>query len=135
MAGGEYPDGSASKAVWRYDPTLDVWQEVESMQTPRSELGKNTEKQFETCRRHLIIHIIFEMIRIDTWDQKRVCFAILGLALLDGYVYAVGGWEGTSRLDSVERYNPESNTWHSIPNLRMAVTSPAVVTHEGNPFV
>ena len=32
MAGGEYPDGSASKAVWRYDPTLDVWQEVESMQ-------------------------------------------------------------------------------------------------------
>ena len=40
MAGGEYPDGSASKAVWRYDPTLDVWQEVESMQKPRSELGK-----------------------------------------------------------------------------------------------
>ena len=40
MAGGEYPDGSASKAVWRYDPTLDIWQEVESMQTPRSELGK-----------------------------------------------------------------------------------------------
>ena len=39
MAGGEYPDGSASKAVWRYDPTLDVWQEVESMQKPRSELG------------------------------------------------------------------------------------------------
>ena len=39
MAGGEYPDGSASKAVWRYDPTLDIWQEVESMQTPRSELG------------------------------------------------------------------------------------------------
>ena len=39
MAGGEYPDGSASKAVYRYDPTLDVWQEVESMQTPRSELG------------------------------------------------------------------------------------------------
>ena len=41
MAGGEYPDGSASKAVWRYDPTLDVWQEVESMHTTRSELGKS----------------------------------------------------------------------------------------------
>ena len=40
MAGGEYPDGSASKAVWRYDPALDVWQEVESMHTTRSELGK-----------------------------------------------------------------------------------------------
>ena len=43
MAGGEYPDGSASKAVWRYDPTLDHWQEVESMQTPRSELGNYSE--------------------------------------------------------------------------------------------
>ena len=42
MAGGEYPDGSASKAVWRYDPTLDIWQEVESMQTPRSELGNTS---------------------------------------------------------------------------------------------
>ena len=54
--------------------------------------------------------------------------------MLDGFVYAVGGWEGTSRLASVERYNSETNTWHSIPNLRMAVTSPAVVTHEGNYF-
>ena len=52
--------------------------------------------------------------------------------MLDGFVYAVGGWEGTSRLASVERYNSETNTWHSIPDLRMAVTSPAVVTNEGN---
>ena len=58
-------------------------------------------------------------------------FQFVGLALLDGFVYAVGGWEGTSRLDSVERYNPETNTWSSIPNLRMAVTSPAVITNEG----
>ena len=39
MAGGEYPDGSASQAFWRYDPVLDVWQEMASMHTPRSELG------------------------------------------------------------------------------------------------
>ena len=48
MAGGEYPDGSASKAVWRYDPTLDVWQEVESMQKPRSELGEFINIRFQT---------------------------------------------------------------------------------------
>ena len=124
MAGGEYPDGSASKAVWRYDPTLDVWQEVESMQKPRSELGE-------------FINIRFQIEYID-----KICFCcrifstlpcvdFTGLALLDGFVYAVGGWEGTSRLDSVERYNSETNTWHSIPSLRMAVTSPAVVTHDG----
>ena len=66
MAGGEYPDGSASRSMWRYDPVLDKWEEMAGMRVPRSELG---------------------------------------LAMLDGCVYAVGGWEGTSRLDSVERYD------------------------------
>ena len=54
-----------------------------------------------------------------------------GLALLDGYIYAVGGWEGTSRLDTVERYEIDSNTWTLVASMRMAVTSPAVVAHEG----
>ena len=40
MAGGEYPDGSASQAFMRYDPVLDLWQEMASLKTPRSELGK-----------------------------------------------------------------------------------------------
>jgi hypothetical protein len=40
MAGGEYPDGSASQAFMRYDPVLDLWQEMASLRTPRSELGK-----------------------------------------------------------------------------------------------
>ena len=39
MAGGEYPDGSASRALWRYDPVLNSWHEMAPMQTPRSELG------------------------------------------------------------------------------------------------
>ena len=56
---------------------------------------------------------------------------LLGLAMLDGHVYAVGGWEGSSRLDSVERYDPETNTWSPVASLKMAVTSPAVVAHEG----
>ena len=40
LAGGEYPDGNASRSVWRYDPCLDTWDEMQSMQTARSELGR-----------------------------------------------------------------------------------------------
>ncbi len=58
-----------------------------------------------------------------------------GLALLDGFIYAVGGWEGSSRLDSVERYEVETNTWSYVTSMRMAVTSPAVVAHEGSLYV
>lgn len=39
LAGGEFPDGSASRSVWRYDPALDLWLEMCSMLIPRSELG------------------------------------------------------------------------------------------------
>ena len=60
---------------------------------------------------------------------------LLGLAMLDGHVFAVGGWEGSSRLDSVERYDPETNTWSPVASLKMAVTSPAVVAHEGKVMV
>lgn len=96
MAGGEFPDGSASKSFWRYDPGFDNWLELTSMNMPRSELG---------------------------------------LAMLDGCIYAVGGWEGTARLDTVERYNMETNTWSFTAPMKMAVTSPAVVAHDGLLYV
>ena len=55
--------------------------------------------------------------------------------MLDGYIYAVGGWEGSARLDSVESYNPSNNTWRFVASMKMAVTSPAVVAHEGKLYV
>lgn len=58
-----------------------------------------------------------------------------GLVMLDGFVYAVGGWEGRSRLDSVECYNPHTNTWQFTESFKMAVTSPAVVALDGLLYV
>lgn len=55
--------------------------------------------------------------------------------MLDGYVFAVGGWEGRSRLDSVECYNPHANTWQFMESVKMAVTSPAVVALDGLLYV
>lgn len=55
--------------------------------------------------------------------------------MLDGFVYAVGGWEGRSRLDSVECYNPHTNLWQFKESYKMAVTSPAVVALDGLLYV
>ena len=55
--------------------------------------------------------------------------------MLDGYIYAVGGWEGTGRLDSIERYDPQLNTWSCVAPMKMAVTSPAVVASDGHLYV
>ncbi|CAK6964753.1 kelch-like protein 20 [Scomber scombrus] len=96
LAGGEFPDGSASREMWRYDPCLDSWMEMAPMNVARSELG---------------------------------------LVMLDGFVFAVGGWEGRSRLDSVECYNPHTNSWQFTESVKMAVTSPAVVALDGLLYV
>ena len=42
LAGGEFPDGSASREMWRYDPCFDSWLEMAPMHVARSELGEPT---------------------------------------------------------------------------------------------
>lgn len=74
----------------------------------------------------------------DSWLEMapmNVARSELGLVMLDGYVFAVGGWEGRSRLDSVECYNPQTNSWQFMESVKMAVTSPAVVALRGRLYV
>ena len=60
---------------------------------------------------------------------------LLGLAMLDGYMYAVGGWDGSMRLDTVEQYNLYTNVWCYVSNMKMALTSPAVAAVDGCLYV
>ncbi|KAI5704377.1 hypothetical protein M8J76_013621 [Diaphorina citri] len=76
---------------------------------------------------------------LDHWQEEVAPLlnprSELGIAMLDGFVYAVGGWDGSCRLDSVERYDPTKNEWSYIEPMKLAVTSPAVVAHEGMLYV
>ena len=48
-------------------------------------------------------------IRQDTWQiiaSMNIRRSTLGAAMLSGLIYAVGGFDGSVGLDSVERYNP-----------------------------
>src|SRR5206468_3550529 len=48
----------------------------------------------------------------------------LGVATVDGILYAVGGWNGSSHLSTVEAYNPTTDTWGtkaSMPTARADV--------------
>lgn len=37
---------------------------------------------------------------------------------LNGLIYAMGGFNGELRLNSVERYDPATNQWSLIENMR-----------------
>ena len=47
------------------------------------------------------------------------CFLVLGVgvAVLDGLLYAVGGFDSENRLRTVECYFPESNDWKYIASM------------------
>jgi N-acetylneuraminic acid mutarotase len=41
----------------------------------------------------------------------------VGVAALEGKLYAAGGNDGTKRLSSAERYDPKTNTWEKIADM------------------
>ena len=43
----------------------------------------------------------------------------LGLALIDGCIYAVGGWNGETRLNTIERYSIAENKWTKVREIRL----------------
>lgn len=38
---------------------------------------------------------------------------------MEQYVYAVGGYDGTDQLHSVERYDVETNQWEMLANMNI----------------
>lgn len=50
-------------------------------------------------------------------------------------VYVVGGYDGQSRLSSVECYDSFSNRWTEVAPMKEAVSSPAVASCAGKLFV
>ncbi|OWK17645.1 hypothetical protein Celaphus_00009242, partial [Cervus elaphus hippelaphus] len=53
------------------------------------------------------------------------------MAVVQGQLFVVGGFDGLRRLRSVERYDPFSNTWASAAPLPEAVSSAAVAPCAG----
>jgi len=61
--------------------------------------------------------------RANTWSalapmlSPRDNFAAV---VLNGRIYAIGGWDGSQNLSSVEVYNPTANSWSAAPSLPQA---------------
>lgn len=52
---------------------------------------------------------------------------------LDGFMYAAGGAESWNCLNSVERYNPENNTWTLVAPMNVARRGAGIAVHAGEP--
>lgn len=48
------------------------------------------------------------------------------VGVLNGQIYAVGGYDGSAHLNTVERFNPLTNTWGPVANMASRRSSAGV---------
>ena len=52
--------------------------------------------------------------------RRLICYRRgLGLACMGGAIYAVGGLDDKNCFDTVERYDPNGNTWTQVASLNL----------------
>lgn len=68
-------------------------------------------------------------VSIEVFDARRECWVLLGksqltfkrlqfgVAILDSHVYVVGGRNGLQTLNTVDCYDPVTNSWLSVPPM------------------
>jgi len=54
-----------------------------------------------------------------------------GVVGLEQYVYAVGGYDGSRQLDTMERYNTETDEWENMTRMKSPRSALSVAVLEG----
>ncbi|XP_014840284.1 PREDICTED: kelch-like protein 24 [Poecilia mexicana] len=124
-----------------YDPVTGEWKSL-------SKLPEFTKSEYAVCALRNDILVSGGRINSrDVWlynSQLNLWIKVASLVkgrwrhkmgVLLGKVYAVGGYDGQSRLSSVECYDSFSNRWTEVAPLKEAVSSPAVASCSGKLYV
>ena len=67
---------------------------------------------------------------MTSFYAKLFAFLITG-----GYLYAIGGYDGTAHLSSVEKYDPKTNKWSSVSDMLSQRSSMGVSVIEDRIYV
>ncbi|XP_043945581.1 kelch-like protein 20 isoform X1 [Protopterus annectens] len=144
LAGGEFPDGSASREMWRYDPCLDSWQEMAPMNVARSELGLAVLDGFVFAVGGWEGHSRLDSVecynpQTNSWHfvaSMKMAVTSPAVAAHDKLLYVTGGWHAsTENTDKVECYNPKTDTWSMCSPLKERRYRPGVAVVDGKIFV
>jgi hypothetical protein len=52
-----------------------------------------------------------------------------------GKIYAIGGWDGSARLSTVEIYDPLSDIWQQGPELPVTLSDAQLINYQDNIYV
>ncbi|XP_006772604.1 PREDICTED: kelch-like protein 17 [Myotis davidii] len=96
---GGYDSSSHLATVEKYEPQANTWTPVASMLSRRSSAG-----------------VAVLDPKAGAWESvapMNIRRSTHDLVAMDGWLYAVGGNDGSSSLNSIEKYNPRTNKWVS----------------------
>ncbi|XP_067887622.1 kelch-like protein 18 [Heterodontus francisci] len=72
----------------------------------------------------------WEQCQEMTTSRSRV-----GVAMVNGLLYAIGGFDGQSRLSTVEVYNPEMNKWTKVASMNSKRSAMGTAVLDGHIYV
>ena len=129
VVGGSDGGSSPLKSGEAYDPATDSWSAIANMSVPRNFVGLaaldgklyavggrggGPSQPAAAC---LKSGEVYDPV-LDTWSNlpdMSTGRSLLGLAALDGKVFAVGGTpDGGTQIASVEAYDPATNSWGAV---------------------
>nr|7ON6_A Chain A, SAKe6AE [synthetic construct] len=142
------PDGHTHlNSVEAYDPETDTWSLVAPMKTRRSGVGVAVldgriyavggYDGSPDGHTHLNSVEAYDP-ETDTWSlvaPMKTRRSGVGVAVLDGRIYAVGGYDGSpdghTHLNSVEAYDPETDTWSLVAPMKTRRSGVGVAVLDG----
>ncbi|NXB71997.1 NS1BP protein, partial [Donacobius atricapilla] len=125
-----------------YEPEIDDWTPVPELRTNRCNAGEASAAPGLGAANSATSY----SLAIHSSINRSVCWWLTVLALvagrhqsavceLGGYLYIIGGAESWNCLNSVERYNPENNTWTLMAPMNVARRGAGVAVRDGKLFV
>jgi kelch-like protein 20 len=90
---GGRDDATELSSAERYNPHTNTWSPIVAMSSRRSGVS---------CK---VINISGFFFMLS------VCIDQVGLAVVNGQLYAVGGFDGSTYLKTIEVYDPEQSVW------------------------
>ncbi|XP_060872936.1 ring canal kelch homolog [Metopolophium dirhodum] len=121
VGGYNYP--FALKSVECYDPTLDIWIPVTEMSTNRRGPGIGVLdgviyaiggdcQEYDNSVYLKSVEAYTPITKVwSSIADMHLCRSDPRVVTFNGLLYVMGGFNGSTRLDSIEIYDPKTNTW------------------------
>ncbi|XP_077395769.1 kelch-like ECH-associated protein 1A [Festucalex cinctus] len=130
-----------------YDPVRKVWLKLADMEAPSSGLGACTlfGLLYTVGGRNLSLESMTESGALccynpmtNQWSQRAPLNTPrnrVGVGVVDGCIYAVGGSQGSTLHNTVERWDPETNRWSFVCPMQVARLGAGVAACGGALYV